>query len=255
VKVNPLPEGHHPATHYDAIMQTRPRLAVLLSLFTALMTALVLTSGCSSDKKSDAPLPDAATLIKESNTTTKAETSVHLVITVTGDIKALPISSLTGDLTNTPAVGASGKADILAFGQKLEGVEFVVIDGKLYGALTPGSFADFGPAADVYDVSAILNPDKGLANVLANFSDAKADGRETINGVDTVKVTGTVTADAVNAIAPQIAATGPVPGTAWIREDGDHALMQAKLDTSAGKSVQMSMSDWGKPVTVTKPAV
>ena len=65
-------------------------------------------------------------------------------------------------------------------------------------------------------MSAILNPDTGLANVLANFSDPKADGRETINGVDTVRVTGTVSADAVNKIAPQIGATGPVPGTAWI---------------------------------------
>ena len=58
-------------------------------------------------------------------------------------------------------------------------------------------------------MSAILSPDNGLANVLANFSDPKADGRETINGVDTVRVTGTVSADAVNKIAPQIAATGP----------------------------------------------
>ena len=39
-------------------------------------------------------------------------------------------------------------------------------------------------------MSAILNPDTGLANVLANFTDPKADGRETINGVDTVRVTG-----------------------------------------------------------------
>ena len=48
--------------------------------------------------------------------------------------------------------------------------------------------------------------------MLANFSDPKTDGRETVNGVDTVKVTGTVSADAVNKIAPQIGATGPVPG-------------------------------------------
>ena len=40
-----------------------------------------------------------------------------------------------------------------------------------------------GPAADIYDISAILNPDTGLANVLANFSDPKSDSTETINGV------------------------------------------------------------------------
>jgi lipoprotein LprG len=236
-------------------MQTRPRLAMLISLFTALVTALVLTSGCSSDKTSDAPLPDAATLLKDSAATTKSQQSVHLVIATTGEIKELPITTLTADLTNVPAVAASGKADITALGQKLEGVGFVVIDGKLYGALTPDSWSDFGPAADIYDVSAILSPDKGLANVLANFSDGKAVSHENVNGVDTVKVTGTVTADAVNAIAPQLKATGPVPGTAWISPDGDHKLIQAKLEPTSSTSVQMTMSDWGKPVTVTKPAV
>ncbi|WP_029117017.1 LppX_LprAFG lipoprotein [Mycobacterium sp. URHB0044] len=236
-------------------MQTRPRLAVLVSLFTALLAAIALTAGCSSEKKADAALPDAATLLKDSNETTKAQQSVHLQLTVNGEIKELPIASLTGDLTNSPAVAAQGKADIIFLGQKLEGVDFVVADGSLYGAITAGSWQDFGPAADIYDVSAILSPDKGLANVLANFSDPKTEGRETVNGVDTVKVTGTVSADAVNKIAPQIGATGPVPGTAWIVGDGDHKLIQAKLEPTPGNSVQMTMSDWGKSVTVTKPAV
>jgi lipoprotein LprG len=91
--------------------------------------------------------------------------------------------------------------------------------------------------------------------VLANFSDPTSEGTETINGVETVKVTGQVSADAVNKIAPPIKATGPVPGTAWIAKDGDHKLVQAKLEPSQGNSVQMTLSDWDKPVNVTKPAV
>src|SRR6201994_5158813 len=125
--------------------------------------------------------------------------------------------------------------------QKLQGVNFVVADGDLFAAITAGSFQDFGPAKDIYDVSAILSPDTGLANVLANFSDPKADGRETVGGVATVRVTGNVSADAVNKIAPQIAATGPVPSTAWIQEDGTHQLVQAKLEPSQGNSVTMTL--------------
>ena len=231
-------------------MQTRPRIAVLLSAF----AALLLISGCSSSEKSSAPLPDGASLLTDSTATTKKQQSVHLELTVTGKIAELPIETLSGDLTNVPVVAAQGKASIIAFGQTFKDVDFVVADGNLYGALTPGSFTNFGPASDIYDVSAILNPQTGLANLLANFSDPKADGRENINGVDTVKVTGTVSADAVNKIAPQIRATGPVPGTAWIQEEGDHQLIQAKLEPTPGNSVQMTLSDWGKPVTVTKPA-
>jgi len=231
-------------------MQTRPRIAVLVSIF----AAVLVIAGCSSSTKSNAPLPDAATVLKESQQTTAAQKSVHLELTVSGKIEALPIESVSGDLTNAPAVAAQGKANIMAFGQTFKDVDFVVVDGNLYGALTPGSFTNFGPAKDIYDVSAILSPKVGLANVLASFSDAKSEGRETINGVDTVKVTGKVTAEAVNGIAPQIAATGPVPATAWIKEDGDHDLAQAKIDTSPGNSVQMTLTDWGKTVTVTKPA-
>jgi lipoprotein LprG len=233
-------------------MQTR-----LLAIFAALFTAIALIAGCSSKSEDTSKeLPDAATLLKESSATTKSQTSVHLKLTVQGEIKELPIESLEGDLTSTPAVAAQGKVNLLFLGQRMEGVQFVVADGTLYAAITTGSqLQNFGPAADIYDVSAILNPDTGLANVLANFSDPKADGRENVNGVDTVRVTGNISADAVNKIAPQIAATGPVPGTAWITENGNHELVQAKMDPTPGNSVTMTVSNWGKPVTVTKPAV
>ena len=240
----------HHGTLYDAVMQKR-----LLAIFVVFLTSLALVVGCSSKQDSTKALPDAATLLKQSADTTKAQSSVHLTLTVQGQIKDLPIETLEGDLTNTPAVAAQGKADITVLGQKLQGVAFVVADGDLFAAISAGSYQDFGPAKEIYDVSAILSPDAGLANVLANFSDPKADGRETLNGVATVRVTGTVSADAVNKIAPQIAATGPVPGTAWIQEDGSHQLVQAKLEPSPGNSVTMTLSDWGKPVTVTKPAV
>jgi lipoprotein LprG len=229
----------------------------LLAIFAALFAAIVLIAGCSkSSEDSSKELPDAATLLQQSSETTRSQPSVHLKLTVQGEFTELPVETLEGDLTNTPAVAAQGKANLLFLGQKLEDVSFVVAEGNLFATLTAnGAYQDFGPAADIYDISAILNPDIGLANVLANFSDPKADGRETVNGVDTVRVTGNVTADAVNKIAPQIGATGPVPGTAWIAEEGNHELVQAKLEPTPGNSVTMTLSDWGKSVTVTKPAV
>ena len=233
-------------------MQTR-----LMAILAALVTVIALVAGCSgSSEDSGKDLPDAAPLLQQSSETTKSQSSVHLLLTVQGEIKELPIDSLEGDLTTTPAVAAQGSANLNFLGQKLEGVGFVVADGNLFATLTAGgAYQDFGPAADIYDVSAILSPTNGLANVVANFSEPKADGRETINGVETVRITGNVSADAVNKIAPQIGATGPVPGTAWVAEEGNHELMQAKLEPSDGNSVTMTMSDWGKPVTVAKPAV
>lgn len=193
-------------------------------------------------------------MLKESTASTRALKSIHLDLTVEGQINNFPIKTLSGDLTQAPAVAGQGNTKLTFQGSDVD-AKFVVIDSNLYVALSGDSYIDMGPAADVYDISAILNPDKGLANVLANFSDAKSEGTETVNGVETVKVTGQVSADAVNAIAPPIKASGPVPGTAWIEKDGDHKLVQAKLEPSDGTSVQMTLSDWDKPVTVTKPAV
>jgi lipoprotein LprG len=241
-------------THYDAGMQTR-----LLAILAALLTSVALVAGCSSSSSSQdsgKELPDAATLLRESAATTKTQTSAHLKLSVQGQIAELPIESLEGDLTQAPAVAAKGTANIVFLGQRLEGVQFVVSDGNLYASLTAGgALSNFGPAADIYDVAAILNPDVGLANVLTAFTDGKSEGRETVEGVQTVRITGNVSADAVNKIAPQISAKGPVPATAWVAEDGNHELMQARLEPSPGNSVTMTLSKWGEPVTVDKPAV
>lgn len=150
-------------------MQTRPRFAVQ-SLFAILATAAALVAGCSSSSEtSDAPLPDGAALLQESASKTKTQQSVHLLLTVQGKVDGLPVEKLDGDLTNAPAVAAEGTADLIAFGQKIADAKFVIADGNLYAALTPGDpLSNYGAAANIYDVSAILNPDTGLANVLAD---------------------------------------------------------------------------------------
>jgi lipoprotein LprG len=232
-------------------MQTRRRLFAVLA---ALSIATALVGGCSSPKQSSKPLPDAATLLKQSSQTTKGVKSVHLVLSVTGKVKGLPVKTLTGDLTTAPNTAAKGDAKIMLAGNDID-AQFVVYDTVLYAALTPNKWDDFGLAADIYDPSAILNPNTGLANMLANFTDPKAEGRETINGEDTVRISGEVSAEAVNQLAPQLNATQPLPATAWIQENGNHELMQAKMDQSAGNSIQMTLSNWGEPVQVTKPPV
>ncbi|UVJ39693.1 LppX_LprAFG lipoprotein [Arthrobacter sp. CJ23] len=239
---------------YNASLQTR-----LVAIFAPFIAVVALVAGCagpSSTGPSSVASPDPATLLKESSETTKGQTSAHLKLSVEGQIAGLPVEYIEGDLTQTPAVAAKGTLDMVHLGQRLKGVVFVVSDGVLWAAITPGgSPSNFGPASNIYDVPAILDPGVGLANVLANFSDAKVDGRETVEGVDSVRITGKVTADAVKKISPQIGATGPVPGTVWISEDGNRKLMRVRLEPSPGNSLTMTLSKWGEPVTVDKPAV
>src|ERR1700730_16437237 len=205
-------------------MQAMPLRRTTAAILAAVALSAALIAGCSksSNQQSGAPLPDAATLLKQSAQTT------------------------------APAVAAKGHTRLMLAGDAAE-ADFVVLDGTLFGSLDPNSWNNFGPASDIYDVTVILNPDTGLANILSNFTNPKADGRETINGVQTIKITGQVSADAVNKIAPKVATGGTVPGTAWVREDGNHDLVQAKLEPSSGNSIQMTLSKWNDPVTVEKP--
>ncbi len=217
--------------------------------------AVAVIAGCSSgSKQSGAPLPDATTLVKQSADATRNVKSGHLVLTVNGKISGMPIKVLSGDLATAPATAASGNATITLGGSDVQ-VDFVVVDGDLYATLTPNKWSNFGKASDIYDPSVILNPDSGLANALSNFSNAKAEGRETINGQTTIKISGNVSADAVNKLAPPFNASQPVPATVWIQETGDHQLVQANLQKSSGNSVQMTLSNWGESVNVTKPPV
>lgn len=233
-------------------MQTRHRLSAVLA---SLTVATGLIAGCSSGSKhSSAPLPDATTLVKQSADATKAVKSAHIVLSVQGKIPGLPIKTLNGDLTTAPATAAQGNATITLGTSDID-AKFVVVDGTLYATLTPNKWSDFGKASDIYDVSVLLNPDSGLGNALANFTNAKAEGREDINGQSTIKVSGNVSADAVNKIVPQFNATQPVPSTVWIQETGDHQLVQANLEKSSGNSAQITLSNWGEQVQVTKPPV
>ena len=104
----------------------------LLAIFAALSPPWPSSPAAPTSEDSSKQLPDAATLLKESSETTKAQTSVHLQLTVQGEIKELPIESLEGDLTNAPAVAAQGKANLIFLGQKLDDVDFVVADGNLF---------------------------------------------------------------------------------------------------------------------------
>jgi lipoprotein LprG len=205
-----------------------------------------------SSKRADDPLPDPAAVLKESSRTAKGLKSVRLVLSVAGKIAEMPVRTLEGDVTNEPSIAAKGNAKVAIMGADVD-IRFVELDRRLYVALPGEDFKDYGHTSKVYDVAAILNPDTGLANMLADFIDPKVEARETVGSEQTVRVAGKVTADAVNKVVP-LDATKRMPATVWIQERGDHQLVQAKLEPSKDDSIEMVFSNWNVPVIVDKPA-
>ncbi|QLY33806.1 LppX_LprAFG lipoprotein [Nocardia huaxiensis] len=252
-----------------------------VSLFAALV------SGCSSDDSKDGgttstgvpagtALPEGSQLIQESSRTTQTLQAVHLDLAVS-NVSNLPVETVKADVTNQPqGVGyAIGEAKVrLEEGKDFTDTKFIVTDKKLYAKIGGNSnYAEVGPAEKVYDPGVILDKDRGLANLIAKVQNPKAEGREKINGVDVVKVTGTIDASVIDPIVPKAGeGSTSLPITLYIKDvappasgsgttlpseaaspgDGPN-LVQAVVTKDTG-TIKVTLSDWGKEVKAVKPA-
>jgi lipoprotein LprG len=136
-------------------------------------------------------------------------------------------------------------------GSLFEG-EFVLVDDSVYIKGPTGGFNQL-PASmvrSVYDPAAILDPDKGIANVLKNVTDARTEGSEDVDGVSTYKVTGKVTKDVVSSLVPGI--DSDVDITFWLRQEDGHQPVKASVKVPEG-TVDVTLSDVNKQVEITAP--
>ncbi|MFE5289871.1 LppX_LprAFG lipoprotein [Nocardia sp. NPDC056611] len=261
---------------------SRIRRGVLPIMIAAAATA-ALVAGCTSSSNSDskattsqaappAQLPEGAQIVAESAKTTQTLQSVHVVL----DVKNLPtlsVKSIKADVTNQPQGQgqAIGDAEVKV---KQDGdftkTKFMVVDKTLYTG-DGTKYAPVGPAEKIYDPGVLLDKDKGLAYAISQVKNAKAEGREKIDGVDTVKVSGTISADVMDPVVPQIGKDGgEFPITLYIKDVAPPSgtgttlpsnaaspgtgpnLVRAIVTKDAG-TVTVTLSDWAKPVHVTKP--
>jgi len=214
-------------------------------------------SGTGASKSSTPASSDEAnTLLKQAADAMKKVTGMHITLAVTGDVPNLKVTKLDGDISNTPQTVATGSATLL-LGKSPQDAKFVYVDGHLYSDVgQPGTYNDFGAGKSIYNVSVLLDPDKGLANILAKLQNAQVKGTEQVNGVATTKITGKSSADDVATLAGSkltSADVTTVDTTVWIASDGSSHLVQLQISPTADTSVTLTMSDWGKQVTATKP--
>jgi len=218
----------------------------------AFLAVAVLLGGCSSTTATPtatAATPTATDLLASSATAMKAVSSAGFTLTVDGQLPAVTVQTAKGSLTS--AGDAQGTATIVQFGQLVE-VEFVLVGGDLYLKGPTGGFTKV-PAAlagSVYDPSAILNPDKGVAKVLSSVQNPTIIGTEG----EAWQVSGTVPAAVAGGLVPGISTD--VSAVFTIQMTGSQLIAATfTLDGADGKpaGVTVTLSDLGAPVTITKP--
>jgi lipoprotein LprG len=226
----------------------RPLLGLLVAM------ATVVLAGCTGGSDT-ANLPSGSALLASSGAAMRSVTSVHFAIDVNGTLAGVPIQNADGDLNAQGA--AKGSAKVSEFGAFVE-VNFVLLDGTFYVQGPTGGYQKI-PAAlagNLFDPTAILDPDRGVAKVLTSVQGATTRGRESVNGTDCYKITGRVARDVVAALVPGINAD--VGATVWVAAGGKHLPVRAEFAVpgnggSQGAKVDVSISKVNEPVTVTAP--
>ncbi|GAA1010283.1 lipoarabinomannan carrier protein LprG [Nocardiopsis tropica] len=226
----------------------------LATLTVAFLAVLGLATGCSKasgEPKNDAPLPDAKVLIDSSSAAARALRDVYLDLAVDGTVPKLPVKSVSAYLTNDPQVAGQGDADVTFNGTQVK-AKFVVVDSRLWAQFGAGqAYQDMGLASDIYDASAILDPDKGIANLISSVRDPKAEGREQIGGIETVRLSGVIPGSALAGIVPK-ADLGDRPVTFWVQESAPNNLVRANVGFDSG-TLTVTLSEWGKKQQLLDP--
>ena len=235
-------------------MQARRRMTHLVA---GLVVVLAVLAGCSSGdsdtpSSTDAgPPPTAAELIGSAAAAMRTVQSARFDLSVTGTLPDLIVQTGSGDLTRDGS--AQGTASIRQFGQLVE-VEFVVVDKVLYLKAGTGGFTEV-PAAlagQVYDPTAILDPDRGVAQVLTSTT-----GLSAVTGADdSWTVGGTVPEKVAAALTPGI--SSDVAGT-FVVDKASSRVTSVAFSTSGSDgqpaTVTLQLGDFDRSLSITAPAV
>lgn len=223
------------------------------------------TSGASATT-STAASPESQQLLTDAAKATTGLHSLHINLQ-TADIATLPMEMVNADVTNQPQdKGGQAVGDaMIRLQPKTPAVakEFIVTNKTMYTKNEAGTYNSMGPAEKIYDPGVVLDKDKGLGAVIGKVTNPQSGGSETIDGVATIKVTGTVDPKIIDPLVPQIGkdAKGPLPVTLYIVDvkapgapgtPPSPYLVRMVLDKDQGH-VTINVSNWGAPVTIPNP--
>jgi lipoprotein LprG len=227
-------------------------------LVTLLAFAATSVAACSSDDggAEGSALPDAAGLLADAAKSTADIRSAHFTLKVNGKVPGLDVQSAEGDLTREggDSGAAQGTVKMTLFGTLFEG-DFVIVDDKAYIKGPTGGYQTLPASliANLYDPAAILDPSRGVANVLSNVQDPNTEATEDVDGEATYRVKGKAGKDVVANLVPGV--NSDVDVTFWLKKDGDHQPVKASVAVPADGSptVDVTLSDVDKPIEITAP--
>jgi lipoprotein LprG len=239
--------------------QSRPGL--LVAGVAALTAALVALTGCTNkpankdgQPAADPNLPAAQGLLTESSTAMGGIKTAKFLITADGTIAGVALKRADGVLTKEG--NAQGTAQVEQLGTTAD-LAFTIVGQTMWLKGPTGDYQQLplALAASVYDPSAILDPERGIAKVIGTATESKTEAAESIDGQATYRVTAKFPAEHLSKVVPGV--TGSVPGRLWIAKDSKR-LLKAAFDLPAvgdakGGTVTVTFTEFDATVNITAP--
>ncbi|MFI7704733.1 LppX_LprAFG lipoprotein [Nonomuraea sp. NPDC049480] len=207
------------------------------------LAVLALVSACSSGG-GGTELPAGPDLMKKSAEAMKTVKSASFSIATDGKPN-VPVKKADGRLTAAGDADGTITLDILG---TLQEVTFALIGDTVHFKGPTGGFQKMTrqQLAQFYDPSVILEPTKGIAQLLSSATDPKVEGVED----GSYRVATTFPGQVVGQIVPGV--TQGVNGKVWL-DQASSRLTKASLPLQNG-TVTVSFSDYDAPITITPPA-
>ncbi|MEU6778783.1 LppX_LprAFG lipoprotein [Nonomuraea angiospora] len=207
-----------------------------------IVAVLALVSACSSGGGGE--LPAGPDLMKKASEAMKGVKSASFSIATEGKPK-VPVKKADGRLTAAGDADGTITIDILG---SLQEVSFALVGDTVHFKGPTGGFQKMTrqQLAQFYDPSVILEPTKGIAQLLASGANPQV---EALEG-DAYRVATAFPGPAIGQIIPGV--TQGVNGKVWLDKTTSR-LTKASLPLQGG-TVTVSFSDYDAPVTITPPA-
>ncbi|MEU6035280.1 LppX_LprAFG lipoprotein [Actinomadura sp. NPDC047616] len=156
-----------------------------------------------------------------------------------------------GDMRLLRGGDAEGTINLEQSGQAVE-MKIVAVGETFYVKGVTGGWRRFPKqlAAAMYDPSAVLDPDRGIAKLLTSVAQPQAEKTEKVDGKDAYKVRGTLPKDVIAGLIPGL--NGDVKGHVWVGT-ADHRLLKVRGDVNDG-TVTVRFTEFDAPYKISAPA-
>jgi lipoprotein LprG len=216
---------------------------------------LLVPAACTARKHgSAANLPPADQLLKDAAARMREVTTARFTIDASGNLTLVPVRRADGRLTREG--NAQGTVAVEQAGALSE-LQFVIVGQTAYIKGPTGGWQSIplSLASTVYDPSALLKPERGVAKLIETASSARTEAREQVDGVDAYRIAASFDPQLVASLIP--GAGDGVTGQLWI-DANTRQLLRARFklpDSNGGEPaiVTVRFSEFNQPVNVSAP--